>query len=1495
MTRSTYFLPAKVQLNDIREEKDGNLFLLTEADRNTIIEILSNPHIPDGRYSKNKQFKKMMLDKNKVLEFNGYDVVKLNGEFYVVYKGMRDDKHVGAGGEAVVKSVQNLRTGAWEAIKIISQFHTSATGEEPIVTSEDDLKKRVEQVKEEYVGLQLADMAIGILPRRGSEEANDLAVSRKGVQDAILMRFAPGVDLFDYIQRYQGNKVPASELIDIAIQMCELVQALHNQNRIHRDLKLENFRYDPASKKLKLVDFSLSANLDAEGKVHVEHSLSSPGYRAKETLEHDDFTKKSDVFALGACIAGLLYLTDEEELEASTFRDEYKLRDRDFFVTKYTNPMTHDKYIIDEFYKVSEALMAAASQRPDDLTDTINYLKSVKAKLNEKQVIGIFNIDDYRKADFFGQQDLIRYYQNFTEIVLIDSNSIDSIRDEIEIQRELAKKNVVIRERIFLGELPDVTVQIKRYYASLSPNVTPEFKTIHDLSTLEKIQQLVEFDSKSIKSNEDKEYFIYKILDAMLDLQVDELRGRKYSDLQSLLKLIKIYHDNNDSNPSIAVTSVIKALLDEIDNVDQQLKSKEKPSQEYLHDKADAYQVLAEWLNKLDKKSEAKECLTCAVDLLKQDITNASSDGVKAEEIKTTQQEVELLKNIPVIEVLVNSVAAIVDYKEKKASIKVRTTTSPNSLQDDISILETLLANLRDAQESLRSIHTMQVKKYLELCSININYLTTEISSLRNQIALAEIDEAVRKQKQARPVTIFDNKPSEAQKRPDETQQIKNIRNEAQRLFAFANQMLAVKANVKQAQEAEQITQALQAFEGVVSNLDSIPINKRQTDDVLMLAKIASSLLMAAEQDKDDAIIFGAKSALDKAQYFLPLKAIKGSPNLIFACVVAIAKAYDELCSYYLKRGNSVMINELTASALNFLHDIPESVLNNVEASKNAETVLASLKSNFEMMQSLDLESLKQDSNNEIPKAKEENQKLSQNSVILAEVTAAMIDPNRTSQTFKEMLRKMQDVPVEDRTINYYTTLLEVTNAFGLNLQRDGRHAQALKILNWGLQQANKIMPHDDAISISSLFLNAANADNNIVAYLTARAIAYYHLAMNSMEKHDYNGAIYYFGQGSMLLINIPEDRLAPITKLKFDKFVQAMKIKEGECIDHKANEAIESGYKLAAKFNAEQLEKSHSELQADSSLIKAELQEYPAETTVISADGVMRLDVVQAVDHNDEEELQRKLKRVPTHLVASQFFSSDAENQSMTTTLPQKTYAERVADATQSRDKAQAYANKIIEQNRQQKEYFDETKRRGILTEAAQHDRRLHIVTVAATNEKPISRIQNKNSQEQKLKLVDQNKESIELVSPITPADISIKPKAIHLDMVYLQELAKAETVFALMRDQYKKYAGDLGLKGFRYKTYDEVLKNIQSLNSSIARGDLKQAAQVEAKLEQRLTDLFKQETKLIKTHRNYFANFFKGNQTTLETLLTELQSTLVKYKKDLAPYLVPGSNPTP
>ena len=118
-----------------------------------------------------------------------------------------------------------------------------------------------------------------------------------------------------------GKDLPVERIIEIAIQVCEGLQAAHDKGIIHRDIKPSNILIDSHGR-VRIVDFGLAAIRGSEHLTKTGSTLGTIGYMSPEQIEGKDIDQRSDLFSLGVVLYEMIASRPpfEGDTEAATLK-----------------------------------------------------------------------------------------------------------------------------------------------------------------------------------------------------------------------------------------------------------------------------------------------------------------------------------------------------------------------------------------------------------------------------------------------------------------------------------------------------------------------------------------------------------------------------------------------------------------------------------------------------------------------------------------------------------------------------------------------------------------------------------------------------------------------------------------------------------------------------------------------------------------------------------------------------------------------------------------------------------------------------------------------------------------------------------------------------------------------------------------------------------------------------------------------------------------------
>jgi serine/threonine protein kinase len=202
----------------------------------------------------------------------------------------------------------------------------------------------------------------------------------------LVMEYIEGKTLLQMQKVSGGRPLPVSQVLDYAIQLCDVLTYLHSQNPpiIFRDLKPANVMVKDNGH-VMLIDFGI-ARFFKEGQAQDTVFLGSPGYAPPEQHGTSQTNPRSDLYALGATLHCCL-----------TGRDPFHAKDRFAFPPVHQlNPLVPielDQLIqrmvsMDERQRpnsaqeVRQALLRIKQQASDDTTGLDPVMASAPTQYN---------------------------------------------------------------------------------------------------------------------------------------------------------------------------------------------------------------------------------------------------------------------------------------------------------------------------------------------------------------------------------------------------------------------------------------------------------------------------------------------------------------------------------------------------------------------------------------------------------------------------------------------------------------------------------------------------------------------------------------------------------------------------------------------------------------------------------------------------------------------------------------------------------------------------------------------------------------------------------------------------------------------------------------------------------------------------------------------------------------------------------------------------------
>ncbi|MGE5322332.1 MAG: serine/threonine-protein kinase [Actinomycetota bacterium] len=120
----------------------------------------------------------------------------------------------------------------------------------------------------------------------------------------IVMEYAAGRTLNDFVAQSPGKKLPPAVVLDLVAQIASALDYAHSAGIVHRDIKPGNIIVTPEGH-TKIMDFGIARTALSELTVP-GHVLGTPAYMSPEQINGKPLDGRSDIFSLGVIAYWLL-------------------------------------------------------------------------------------------------------------------------------------------------------------------------------------------------------------------------------------------------------------------------------------------------------------------------------------------------------------------------------------------------------------------------------------------------------------------------------------------------------------------------------------------------------------------------------------------------------------------------------------------------------------------------------------------------------------------------------------------------------------------------------------------------------------------------------------------------------------------------------------------------------------------------------------------------------------------------------------------------------------------------------------------------------------------------------------------------------------------------------------------------------------------------------------------------------------------------------------
>ena len=257
------------------------------------------------------------------------------------------------------------------------------------------------------------------------------------------------------------NNITVSQAIDISLDVAKGIKICHDNNIVHRDIKLNNI-FVSKDGKFKLGDFGISKKI---GELTRSHTIKgTPHYIAPEIyVKNEKYSNSSDIYSLGIL---MYYLFNKRRYPFyPNYPEVYKREDEDraFYERMQYEKLDYPICAPDSVAEIILKAMEKPGKRYKNISNLIADLEKAKADLDEKTLnikVGFepktFDKGIENEADSPTEKELLEALErNIGKSISFQEHSIQK---KVDINKTKTKK------RIIFGIISLITVAIVLFF-----------------------------------------------------------------------------------------------------------------------------------------------------------------------------------------------------------------------------------------------------------------------------------------------------------------------------------------------------------------------------------------------------------------------------------------------------------------------------------------------------------------------------------------------------------------------------------------------------------------------------------------------------------------------------------------------------------------------------------------------------------------------------------------------------------------------------------------------------------------------------------------------------------------------------------------------------------------------------------------------------------------------------------------------------------------------